>query len=269
MSIDPASEAVILAGAGRAILLQLARAPVGHGVARHSVFAENPMARLHGTLMYVYAVMAGTPEDRAIAQGYVRRKHEPVVGVDDGVAYDARDPDLQLWVAATLYDTAVRVYARVLGNLPEARADALYERYASLGTALEVPADRWPRDRRAFAEYWQDATARLAVDPTVRAQSDALWSATKAPTWVRLLMPLNRFVTTDLLPPELRAPYGLPWTPRDQRRADRLWRVVALVYPRLPERLRTWPERYYLTRLRRASSGTPRAPRRRPRAAAR
>ena len=269
--VDPASEAIILAGAGRAILLQLAYPQVGYGVARHSNFADNPMSRLHGTLMYVYAVMAGTPADRELAQRYVRRMHEPVHGGGaDGVpAYDARDPELQLWVAATLYDTAILVHRRVLGHLPESRATALYERYAALGTALEVPPASWPEDRSAFARYWQDATGRLAPDDTIRAQADALWKAAKAPRWVRPLMPLNRFVTADLLPPDVRDAYGMAWTPSDQRRADLLWSVVRLVYPRLPVRLRTWPQRYYLGRVRRGSRGTSRAPRLLRRAAAR
>lgn len=252
--VDPASEAAILLGAGRAILLQLARPEVGYGVARHSAFAENPMARLHGTLMYVYAVLAGTPDDRRIAQGFVRRMHAPVRGGGDGgvPAYDARDPELQLWVAATLYDTAILVHGRVLGHLPEDRADALYQRYAALGTALEVPPEAWPADRAAFRRYFEEASGRLRVDATIRAQADALWAATKAPRWVRVLMPLNRFITAALLPPEVREQYGMRWTIRDQRRADLLWRGLGVVYPRLPARLRTWPERYYLARLRRS-----------------
>lgn len=263
---------MLLAGAGRAILLQLARPQVGHGVAEHSSFAENPMARLHGTLMYVYAVMAGTPEDRELAQHYVRRMHEPVRGGGtDGVpAYDARDPELQLWVAATLYDTAILVHDRVLGHLPEERADALYQRYAALGTALEVPGELWPHDRREFQRYWADASTRLAVAPVIRAQADALWRAEKAPRWVRLVMPIMHFVTADLLPPAVRDEYGMAWTPADRRRAALLWRLVGVVYPRLPARLRTWPERYYLGRLRRsATPGRSRASRRPPRAAGR
>jgi uncharacterized protein (DUF2236 family) len=254
-SIEPWSEAVILAGAGRAILLQLARPEVGHGVARHSDFARNPVGRLHGTLMYVYAVMAGTPADRAIAASFVTRMHGPVHGpdpLDETVPnYDARDPELQLWVAATLYDTAMGIYERVLGHLPEARADAVYAHYAALGTALDVPAGAWPADRLAFAQYWRAASQQLAVDDTIRAQAESLWKAEAAPAWVRRLMPLTRFVTAGLLPGDVRDQFSMDWTPADRRRFDRLWSVVAALYPRLPARLRTWPQRYYMRRLRR------------------
>lgn len=255
MRIDPPSEAVILAGAGRAILLQLARPEVGRGVADHSDFASNPMGRLHGTLMYVYAVMCGTDADRRAAAAYVDRRHDPV----HGDAYDAHDPELQLWVAATLYDTAVLVHDRVLGHLPEGAADALFARYAGLGTALRVPASMWPSSRAEFRTYWAARVAELTVSPAIRAQADALWRAERAPRWVRLLMPFNRWMTAGLLPETVRGAYGLTWSRADQRRLDRLWRVVAAVYPRLPGGVRTWPERYYLRRLR-ALAGTPRAP---------
>ncbi|MBF4577184.1 oxygenase MpaB family protein [Frondihabitans sp. VKM Ac-2883] len=248
--IDPVSEAVLLLGAGRAILLQLARPDVGHGVARHSDFARNPMGRLHGTLMYVYAVMAGTEADREAAAGFVSRMHTPVRGTDEGVVYDARDPEAQLWVAATLYDTAMRIHARVLGHLPEAEADRLYERYAALGTALDVPPGMWPESRAAFRQYWDDSCARLEVDGTVREQAEALWRASEAPWWVRRVMPLVRFVTAGLLPPRVRAEFELPWSVRRERRADLLWRGVGVVYPRVPGVVRTWPQRYYLGRLR-------------------
>jgi uncharacterized protein (DUF2236 family) len=269
--IDPASEAIVLAGAGRAILLQLARPAVGYGVARHSDFARNPMGRLHGTLMYVYAVMAGTPGDRALAASFVTRMHRPVHGGgDDAPAYDARDPELQLWVAATLYDTAATVYERVLGRLPEAEADRLYARYAALGTALDVPDGLWPADRAAFRRYWAAASGELRVDDTIRGQAEALWAASEAPRWVRVLMPVNRWVTAGILPPAVRDEYGLAWSARDQRRLDRLWAVIGVVYPRLPRVFRQWPQRYYLERLRRsAGPGTPRGRLRRRSAGAR
>jgi uncharacterized protein (DUF2236 family) len=251
---------VILAGAGRAILLQLAHPAVGHGVARHSDFARDPMNRLHGTLMYVYTVMAGSADDQELAARYVNRKHAPVHGPQDPgervPEYDARDPELQLWVAATLYDTAVQVHDRVLGHLPEASADELYRRYAALGTALQLPEGAWPEDRAAFARFWDRAVHDLAVDATVRAQSEALWEASEAPRWVRWSMPLNRFLTAGFLPESVRAQYEMGWTPQDERRFQLLWSGISRVYPWIPVRLRSWPERYYLTRLRKLAGPT-------------
>ena len=52
-----AREAVVLAGAGAAILLQVAHRPVGAGVAAHSAFTADPMTRLRHTLAYVYAAV--------------------------------------------------------------------------------------------------------------------------------------------------------------------------------------------------------------------
>ena len=67
-----AREAVILAGAGAAILLQVAHRPVGAGVAVHSRFTEDPMRRLRHTLAYIYAVTLpeAAPLRDAVAVSY-------------------------------------------------------------------------------------------------------------------------------------------------------------------------------------------------------
>jgi uncharacterized protein (DUF2236 family) len=47
---DIAGEAILLAGGGRAILMQIAHPAVGRGVAEHSDFASRPLDRLHATM---------------------------------------------------------------------------------------------------------------------------------------------------------------------------------------------------------------------------
>uniref|UniRef100_UPI0025C24C1F oxygenase MpaB family protein n=1 Tax=Herbiconiux sp. TaxID=1871186 RepID=UPI0025C24C1F len=73
-----APESVLLAGAGRAILLQIALPEVGYGVARHSDFAAQPMKRLNATLSYIYALSGGTDEEARITRAAVNRAHRPV-----------------------------------------------------------------------------------------------------------------------------------------------------------------------------------------------
>ena len=165
---DISREAILLAAGGRAILLQIAVPAIGHGVARHSDFDNNPLRRLHGTLAYVYALATGTDEDRSAVRRAVNRAHVPVRShADADPAYNAMDPGLQLWVAATLYESALSMYERIYGTLGDDDAESLYREYAILGTALQMPLELWPVDRAAFQVYWDAELARLSVDETV------------------------------------------------------------------------------------------------------
>lgn len=226
---DVSAEAILLAGGGAAILQQLANPVVAAGVARHSDFANRPLDRLHGTLTYLYVTVYGTPEEAAAVARQVGAAHRPVAG--------ARDEGPQLWVAATLYETARRVHELVLGPWDA----ALLADYAIVGTALGMPRGSWPSDPAAFDEYWRGAQRR--VDDTARDVARQLLHPSALPLWARALMPTVRVATTGLLEPELRAAYGLPF---DQRRFDRLVRVARAVYPRLPRRLRELPKDRYL-----------------------
>ena len=243
---DLGDEAILLAGGGRAILLQLANPAVGHAVAEHSDFAADPLRRLRNTLTFVYALVYGTDEQKARMTAMVHAAHRPVRSAE----YDAQDAALQLWVAATLYDTAILLYERFFGPPPD--PDVVYREYAVVGTALGMPAELWPADRVAFREYFDGQVAGLAVDDRVRAVSVTLLRPTTGPLWMRAAMPLVRLTTAGLLPASLRDAYRLDFS---QRRFDRVMRLTARVYPRLPRRVRTWPRRHYLARLTASLSG--------------
>lgn len=242
---DIGGEGVLLAGGGRAILLQLANPAVGHAVADHSNFAADPLRRLRNTLTFVYALVFGTPAQIARVTAMVNHAHVPVRSTE----YDANDSNLQLWVAATLYDTAVQVHELVLGPLSEREADDVYREYAVVGTALGMPPQLWPVDRAAFRVYWDAQIARLVTDDRVLVVSRELLSPRSGPLWMRAAMPLVRLVTSGLLPATVRESYGFRWTPTDERRYNRTMRWMARLYPRLPRRLRYWPRDYLLRKL--------------------
>lgn len=238
--VDIGAEGILLAGGGRAILLQIANPAVGHGVAAHSDFASRPLDRLRATMTYAYAVVYGTPRQVAIVTDRVNRAHVPVrrEADSDRTGYDAFDPQLQLWVAATLYDSAVTVYQRIFGAFDDASAERIYREYAVLGTALQVPPGLWPSNRGAFRAYWDEAMDRLVVDDVTRRVARDLLFPTGGPRWLHAAMPLGRLLTAGLLPARLRAAYGMAWNARLQRRYDRWMRLAASVYPRLPRALR-------------------------------
>ena len=248
-----APESVYLLGAGRAILLQLAMPQVGYGVARHSNFAANPVGRLHGTLTYIYAQSNGTDEHRAKVREIVNTAHAPVKApaAKDGShpAYSARDPRLQLWVAATLYDSAMQIHELVFPPLTEEEAEELYQQYAVLGTELGMPAYFWPANRQEFAAYWTETSSQLHVHQTVREVAEQLLEAKSAPRWVRLLMPLAKLMTLGLLGPEMRELYGFSWNHKQQRAMERVLRCATFGMRVLPKAVRHFPMRYYLRRL--------------------
>lgn len=248
---DIGAEGVLLAGAGRAILMQIADPAVGHGVAEHSNFAQRPLDRLRATMTYVYAVVYGTEEQLAAVRWAVNRAHAPVrrAADDSTKGYNAFDAQSQLWVVATLYDTAVTVYEKVHGTLDDDTADRIYREYAQIGTALQLPPELWPEDRSAFARYWQESLGNLELDAAALRVARELLYPASGPLLLRLTMPLARLLTAGLLPERLREGFGLPWNAWYRRSFDGTMRLLAVAYPKLPEKVRHWPKNYYLGQL--------------------
>ncbi|WP_175470149.1 oxygenase MpaB family protein [Curtobacterium sp. MCBA15_001] len=215
----------VLSG-GRAILLQIADPVVAAGVRRHSDFARRPQQRLAHTLMYVYAVVIGTPRDAATATGFVNRAHAPVTGADD--------VDRQLWVAATLFDSALWAHEAFGAPVPPDLAQRVLDAYAPLGVALRVPAERWPSSVADFERYWTRTLADLRVTDDARGVVRDLLHPRFAPLWVRAAMPLVRVVTVGMLPDAMRAQYGFAWGPREQRRYRRATAAIRRVRSLVP-----------------------------------
>ncbi|MCR2646305.1 DUF2236 domain-containing protein, partial [Salmonella enterica] len=89
-------------------------------------------------------------------------------------AYSARDPRLQVWVAATLYDSATLAARLTLPALEANDEEALYREYAVLGSALQMPEGFWPVDRAEFERYFQQMLGQLQVTEEVRQAADEL-----------------------------------------------------------------------------------------------
>ena len=241
------SEACVLVGAGRAILLQVAHPKVAQGVAEHSNFAEHPFKRLRGTLDFVYGTTVGTPEESAWVAAGVNRIHTYV----KGPGYSANDPDLQLWVAATLYKSALQIYELTLGPMSSAMREEFCRESAVYSTLLGCPEDLWPSSAEEFEKYWDGALAALVVsDDAKRICHDLLYSKA-VPLLLRPLLPVNRLITTGLLPERLREEFGLVWDERRERVFRSGIRVARRTYPWVPRRVRRLPTTLYMQYFRR------------------
>lgn len=240
-------EAILLAGGAVAILLQVADPAVGKGVDNHSNFDYRPMDRLRTTMTYVYCMVFGTRAEKEAVISMVHRAHASVKG--DG--YSADDPELQLWVAATLYAVGTDLHQRIFGMLSEQTSDKIYREYAVLAYSLRVKPDMWPPSRRAFWEYWDAKVATLEVTDHARNIAKDLLFNKKLPLYLRVGMPLVRLGTVEMLPPHIRAGYRFKSTKARSRMFGFSLVFTKATYPCLPKFIRTYPMRYYLKDMRR------------------
>ncbi|MBG0814867.1 oxygenase MpaB family protein [Planomonospora sp. ID82291] len=243
-------EAVLIAAGGAASLLQTAHPKVAQGVYDHSYTAEDPLGRLRGTMQWVYAVSWGTREEAESLSAIVTRMHDGVTGP----GYRANDPELQVWVAATLFATAVHVYEAVFRRLSADELAAYYEQSKIFATILGCPPDMMPRTYADFRVYYADMLANLKISDASRAVAEQVLHP-DVPWFARAGLPVIRLVTAGLMPAPIREQYGWSWTPARRARFHLLMRLLAVVYPRLPLRVRTLPRDVYLGSLRRRMAG--------------
>ena len=229
-------EMALILGGGRALLMQLAHPMVARGVAEHSGFQADPFSRLQRTLNAGYTIVFGTEEQARETAAVVAAVHDRVTGP----GYYANDPELLMWVHATLVDTALRVHARFLGPLSADEAERYYRESTTVGEMLGVPLEAQPPDLRSFREYVRRMVGTLEVsDDAKRLAADVLHP--KLPWVAEPLFTLARQLTVGLLPRPLREGYGLTW---DSRRKAALLAAGAAcrqVLPRVPGPLRRVP----------------------------
>lgn len=250
--VDYVGESFLFLGAGATVLLQLAEPGVGHGVVEHSTVLKRPLDRLRTTMTYVYAVTLGSDEERRALVKMVNQAHVPVKsGPDSPVPYNGFDPDLQLWVAATLYKNGTEMYRLFYGEQDDDAADRIYRQSAIYGTALQMKPELWPETRAEFEQYWERKLDELSIDDEVRAFCHELFRGGDSPLLIRLAMPLNRWVTRGLLPPQVRDELRWSWSPLDQRLFDTLMAVLPPVYRLVPKPVRWLPCHAYLWAMRR------------------
>ena len=259
-------EVAVLLGSGpRALLLQVAHPMVAAAVTEHSRYATDPLGRLRNTLEAIYAFgFADVAQAMAHVQA-VNSRHARVQGTlpvavgahADGTPYRALDPGLLLWVYATLIDSALIAYERLVGTLMEKEREAYYAEMCRAGPVWGIPPERFPPDLQALREWMAEriACGEVAVGDQGRAiarqilQTPAWWIP--APAYAPIAL-----TAVWLLPPDIRQQFGLSWGPRREALMQRMAALSRSVVPRLPRIMRDVP--WARAAERRVSRTTPR-----------
>jgi uncharacterized protein (DUF2236 family) len=247
-------ERLMLLGWTRAILLQLAHPLVAAGVYDHSSFRANPdtaVARLRHTVQAMLALTFGDEDEQTRALDGIRAIHRRVHGhlaIDAGrfpagTPYSAEDPDLVLWVHATLMESIPLVYERLIAPLSVSERDAYCTEAAYVAIALGARDADVPRSWATVRQYIDatSASGTLAVTP----QAKELAHALLAPRFPAALAPatwMNRLFSIGDLPPLVREQYGFTWTPRDGRALARITSLLHAMRAGAPGFVALWPQ---------------------------
>src|SRR3982751_1529409 len=145
-------ERVVLFSGVRALLMQACDPLAVVGFQRHSIIFDDPQTRLLRTDERMSRIYFGATEEAEetgrIVQAMHRRgrgegppHHGPIA---KGTAYDATDPELGLWVLATLADSALVYYERIFGSLATADRERYWSEYRQVGGVLGLPPESMP-----------------------------------------------------------------------------------------------------------------------------
>jgi uncharacterized protein (DUF2236 family) len=246
------AERLVLLGWTRAILLQLAHPLVAEGVWEHSTFrggTRPAFSRLGHTVRAMLAITFGRDVEREGALDAIRAIHRRVHGTlgtacgrfAAGTPYSAEDPALLVWVHATLVDSVLIVYDRLVTPLSDVERDQYCADSAEVAVALGARGDEVPSSWHDLQVYMsrQYETGSITVGKQARELATAMLSPLSGAAGV----PATAVVTllaSGLLPESIRRDYGFSWNARRARAFTAMLRVLRALRRVLPAGVTSW-----------------------------
>jgi uncharacterized protein (DUF2236 family) len=246
-------ETVVGFSTPRTLLMQAAHPVAFAGFFAHTGALDDPYARLQRTAKVMDLVAWGPRWEADAATARVRAIHAKVRGVipEDagpwpaGTPYAADDPELLLWILATLMDSASLVYSKYVARLSPAELDALWADYRVVGGLFGLRDADMPADHAAFRAYMREMLLSGDLHVTDEARKLATRVVFRPPV-PPAAIPLRELVnqtTIGLLPPTLRRQYRFLWDPvRAAAVHGGAAYVKRLLLPIAPQRLRLIPQ---------------------------
>ena len=203
-------EALLLLGGMRTLLMQIAHPKVAQAVADHSRFREEPFQRLIRTFKAVHAIVFGTRDEAIAAALKVYTVHERVRGMVNDPApaqtdseYYANDPELLVWVFATLMESAVVTYELFFAALTQSQKEQAYDEGKQFAQLFGITTSQLPPTWVHFEEWCQGIVRSnvLNVTPTAHEIANSLMSGSLL---LLLFKPLNYPLAAGMLDPRLR-----------------------------------------------------------------
>lgn len=216
-------EHVVALAGPRALLMQAAHPVAFEGFFAATTMLEDPYARLRRTADVIDTIVFGDRDEADRQTARVRQVHRAVHGrlsapagaVPAGTPWAADDPELLLWIIATLADSGLLLYERYVGALSSGEREGYWQDHRVMGALFGLDPDDMPiafRDFRAYMRAMLDGDV-LHVTPAARTLATEIVLRPPVPLAVRPLLEVANTIVIGLLPPVLRRQYRLSWDP--------------------------------------------------------
>jgi uncharacterized protein (DUF2236 family) len=183
----------------------------------------------------------GTRAEALEAARRINLVHESVRGNDavTGLPYDARDPELLLWVHACLVDSQLLFERLTVGRLTDAERERFHQEQMAGAELLGLPRSAIPPTVARLRAYIEDVVAggTLRVTEETLRVADLIRHPPPDVPWRPVLRQVS-FWAFGTLPEQLRSAYRVRWTiARDLRFRSSL-RTLKAIRPLLPGSVR-------------------------------
>lgn len=239
------SERLIAISGVRALLLQSCDPLAVVGFDRHSEIFSDPQKRLQSTDQQMSRMYFGDADLARRTGAGIQAMHQRVNGeveedygpIPAGTPYSADDPELMLWTLATLADSAMVYYERLIGSLSPEEREAYWSDYRQIGMLLGMPSSSIPKTEPELRDYVKGrlSDGSLYISESVRDRSKAIIFEPPFTGLTKLaLTPLTEIIklsTVGFLPPEIRELYGFSWDPVREAALSSSSLQIKVAYP--------------------------------------
>ena len=234
-------EASVMVGGVRALLMHSAHPLVVAGARQTRMYSRDPWRRLERTLRQTFTVVFGTEAEALAASSRIDDVHGAIKGTDPvtGLPYDARDPDLLLWVHACLVQSFLLFERLTVGRLDDAGRQAFHEEQMVAVELLRLPRERIPPTVADLDAYVDEVVAGGILRMTDGARTVAEL-VRNPPDQVprRWLWRVVSFLAFATLPPAVQELYGTHHGTLDELGRRALCAGMRLDRPVMPPRWR-------------------------------
>jgi uncharacterized protein (DUF2236 family) len=244
-------ETILVASGGRSTLLQLCHPSVAQALDSDSVFRRDLNGLLSRTFTALNRSYFGDLDTASKAARYIHDMHDRVFGaLSEGTSpqrmgqpYRANDPEALQWVWATMFDSSLVTYERLVTTLLPAERQRIYADMRLFAILMGVPPEQLPAAVSDFQDYFDGMVSgsELEIGGTARRLGNEIFAA------LGPARGLGRLMTSAWMPEPLRAGFGLTWGPQDQRQYRVAASALRMVLKLTPAALRYTPAYHQAT----------------------